>query len=718
MTISTEVRKAGPYIGNDTTKLFSFNYKIFNKNDLILVKKVVSTGIESELTLDVDYTVTINSNQDTNAGGVILLDVALATGETLTLISNVDNLQGMELNNLGGFNPEVLNDTADKTVIQLQQLNQLISRTPKVKRSSEVLDIEIEDPIDGKFVGYDSNLNMINITGLTASEITTITDNLQTQIDSNDSELSRTIKFDNPLSKSIDNPVATSFLRWNESGDRIINSDYLADAGSYILPYTNAIKRTQTSRNSERISVKDFGAIGDGSTDDTLSIQKAIDYLVTANGGTLFFPKGDYYISSTLSFTSVESLLITIEGDERYSTYITSANNIIAIDDNLGISIEKLCIRTIQYRTYGVVDSTGIGVKTSGRPTFSDLYIFGYGDCGIEASSPDRFINACFRNLRIQSCGNGINIEGTGVGNDFTTTSCIENTYIADCTYGMVFINASACYVNNVIIESCTNGALINGCANFTVYNWYFEQNTTPYSATNSSIVIINETISNNTNPPTITFSESILGGIAFPTSTINSSEISSGKLGIKGVTGATTSREENITYIEHQNIGTPRALKHTRRDSASGSVSTTGILPTVNGGTVTPSKSHNIFTSIIKGSTGGSFNPSTDVLSDDINISVNRPGAGVFEIVFNTGVAIDSIEVTPLQQYISYPPSKMLICTPSFFDDTAPHNNWTKINTTNGFVTKIRILIYDILGASFVDENFSVSISGRLNDE
>lgn len=62
----------------------------------------------------------------------------------------------------------------------------------------------------------------------------------------------------------------------------------------------------------ERISVKDFGAVGDGVTDDTSAIQAAIDYAATLTGTGdytdtgvgIFFPPGDYLISSSLTITS------------------------------------------------------------------------------------------------------------------------------------------------------------------------------------------------------------------------------------------------------------------------------------------------------------------------------------------------------------------------------------------------------------------------------
>lgn len=46
--------------------------------------------------------------------------------------------------------------------------------------------------------------------------------------------------------------------------------------------------------NSTPISVKEFGAVGDGVTDDTSAVHSARDYLVSIGGGTLYFPPGDY----------------------------------------------------------------------------------------------------------------------------------------------------------------------------------------------------------------------------------------------------------------------------------------------------------------------------------------------------------------------------------------------------------------------------------------
>jgi Pectate lyase superfamily protein len=66
--------------------------------------------------------------------------------------------------------------------------------------------------------------------------------------------------------------------------------------------------RTPADRFSDLFNVKDFGAKGDGSTDDTVAIQAAVDAAIVASGTNVlrstppvvYFPSGRYMISSTI----------------------------------------------------------------------------------------------------------------------------------------------------------------------------------------------------------------------------------------------------------------------------------------------------------------------------------------------------------------------------------------------------------------------------------
>src|SRR6185295_14104378 len=71
------------------------------------------------------------------------------------------------------------------------------------------------------------------------------------------------------------------------------------------------------STESEPLNLRDFGAVGDGVTDDGPAFQLALDALAAAGGGTLFVPPGRYAIATTAAktFTGAASS-IAIRGVE------------------------------------------------------------------------------------------------------------------------------------------------------------------------------------------------------------------------------------------------------------------------------------------------------------------------------------------------------------------------------------------------------------------
>ena len=84
---------------------------------------------------------------------------------------------------------------------------------------------------------------------------------------------------------------------------------------SLTFPILNVINSLLTK--SSIINVKDFGATGDGTTDDTQAIQNALDSVST--GGTIFFPKGIYMLSTCLfnANTSGTSHAIEVYSNQR-----------------------------------------------------------------------------------------------------------------------------------------------------------------------------------------------------------------------------------------------------------------------------------------------------------------------------------------------------------------------------------------------------------------
>lgn len=79
---------------------------------------------------------------------------------------------------------------------------------------------------------------------------------------------------------------------------------------------TGATARTVESKLRDVVSVKDFGAVGNNSTDDTVAIQNAIN----SGAKVIWFPAGNY-IFTTLTIP----LRVTLEGEGADVTYLKTA---------------------------------------------------------------------------------------------------------------------------------------------------------------------------------------------------------------------------------------------------------------------------------------------------------------------------------------------------------------------------------------------------------
>lgn len=129
MTISSSVRKAGPYSGGGTS-LFPFEFTVFDASNVQVTVADVN-GIETILTRDTDYTVTLNPDQITNPGGSI--SYALPDGYTLVILGDIAYDQKTELTNNGGYYPKVIEKAMDRLSVQIQQLAEGFGRSVKVK---------------------------------------------------------------------------------------------------------------------------------------------------------------------------------------------------------------------------------------------------------------------------------------------------------------------------------------------------------------------------------------------------------------------------------------------------------------------------------------------------------------------------------------------------------------------------------------------------------
>lgn len=89
----------------------------------------------------------------------------------------------------------------------------------------------------------------------------------------------------------------------------------IGNVDGYAEPGKDLVDKIINEADDRGINVRHFGATGDGKTDDTDAIQKALDYAAEHNRSAVYAPAGDYVISKSLTIN-----LISFHGDGITST--------------------------------------------------------------------------------------------------------------------------------------------------------------------------------------------------------------------------------------------------------------------------------------------------------------------------------------------------------------------------------------------------------------
>lgn len=89
----------------------------------------------------------------------------------------------------------------------------------------------------------------------------------------------------------------------------------------FIQDGVGAVPRTMQDKARESVSVKDFGAVGDGVVDDSAAIQLGIEAIEQLGGGALYFPAGTYFVPNNGTALRIKSP-IRIVGDGMQASVI------------------------------------------------------------------------------------------------------------------------------------------------------------------------------------------------------------------------------------------------------------------------------------------------------------------------------------------------------------------------------------------------------------
>lgn len=201
------------------------------------------------------------------------------------------------------------------------------------------------------------------------------------------------------------------------------------------------------------LNVKDFGAKGDGSTDDTAAIQAAIDYAVAAGRRSVYFPAGTYIVTSPLH-AQVKTGTTTVGGATR-SKYAYGMGLTLR-----GEQVGKTVLRKTGQATYTIpannninggstVDTTLFFGGTEGTGLYvSDLSIenASTGECYAIYATRARCVLE-----RLNVCTNSHGIYLYGWLNNLT------DIIITAKEKGLWVANATSTVCNKVFVAGCNN---------------------------------------------------------------------------------------------------------------------------------------------------------------------------------------------------------------------------------------------------------------------
>ena len=242
--------------------------------------------------------------------------------------------------------------------------------------------------------------------------------------------------------------------------------------GTYQTPGSPAgsVVRTTISKLSDFISVKDFGAVGNGLTNDQPAIQAAINYAGSIGGGTVYMPAGLYRIDSSISW-SYNGVYLRGDGEGATALKATFNGNIITIqgvDTNTNVSGAVSTAHNGGVSRMRIVSSidrtTGSAIYTAQcyNILLEQLRFDGYPLALNSASQPD--------------AGGNLNIAITIYGGRLQNNTCVRDFEINGCNIG-IYIGSINLIVKNVHlsngeINNCLKtGVLVNSCTGLDVLN-------------------------------------------------------------------------------------------------------------------------------------------------------------------------------------------------------------------------------------------------------
>ena len=176
-------------------------------------------------------------------------------------------------------------------------------------------------------------------------------------------------------------------------------NDIDASQVSYTPPFTGSVTTNVEDKLAQTVSVIDFGAVGDGVTDDTAAIQTAVDAALGSASGTLWLPEGNYAVTSINIYpTGGKSLVMVGDGplNSKFVKYGAGTDPLLNISGTAGGGGGNGVVSKCQFKNFGVQGTAkgfiGIYADTLAHFFMEGVYVTA---CSIGLRSLGSLIFAC-----------------------------------------------------------------------------------------------------------------------------------------------------------------------------------------------------------------------------------------------------------------------------------------------------------------------------------
>lgn len=275
-------RLAGPFTSEGQSRL-PFGFLIFEKTDVYVATTDDPEAQAKMLVYGQDYSVEMNADQTATPGGTVVLTTPIVKGNIFVVGSAVAYTQNMQLTNFSRFPPEIINESLDRIVVQIQQLVELTGRTISLPPTSN---LTVSEFLDNLFNAAKSAAKSAE----EAKKFAQICEEIKQSIFIYSWDIPHVVDTLDDVEKY----PYDGFFAVGGYGDP---GHHGQDISNRVVKASGSTKlRTLGERFSDVVNVKDFGAKGDGTIDDTAAFDAA-----AAVSRVVYVPEGVYLVSTVPS---------------------------------------------------------------------------------------------------------------------------------------------------------------------------------------------------------------------------------------------------------------------------------------------------------------------------------------------------------------------------------------------------------------------------------